>query len=90
MSIKRAMATGMLLDQLKEDSVNHLAQSIAQSFSLLANLEPGVALDVLDQLNDQFNEEIAEELIKSRKEQISRVASMMNITDADLDEMDEE
>lgn len=86
MSIKKAIASGMFLEQKKEETVQFLANNIAETFQLLANIEPAVALSVVEQLNEQFNEEIADELIESRNEQLERVAGMVNISESDLDD----
>lgn len=79
------MATAMFLEKKKEETVEFLASNIAGSFSLLANIEPGLALQVLDQLNEQFNEEVAVQLAESNKERIEEVASEMHFTSDDLE-----
>ena len=86
MSIKKAMAAGLFLEKKKEETVEFLADSIGNSFALLANIEPSVALNVLEQLNEQFDEKIAEELIESNEKRIEEVASKMNFTTDDLEE----
>ena len=86
MSLKKAMATGMFLDKKKGETVEFLANSIGDSFALLANIEPGVALDVLEQLNEQFDEEIAQEMIENNRKRIEEVANKMNFTTDDLEE----
>jgi len=86
MSLKKAMATGMFLEKKKEDTIEFLANNIAESFQLLANIEPNVAMHVLNQLNEQLNEEIAEEIAESHLNQINAVASKMNLTLDDLEE----
>lgn len=85
MSIKKAVAVGMLLEQGKNDSVEFLMDSVGKSFMLLANLDPEAALSVLEQLNDQFNEEIAEGLINSRNEQIEKIAQRVVIPQEELE-----
>ena len=86
MSIKKAMATAFFLEKKKEETVEFLANSIGDSFELLANIEPALALGVLEQLNEQFNEEIAAEVTKNNKERIEEVASKLNYTTDDLEE----
>lgn len=42
----------MFLEEKKKETVDYLADQIASSFSLLANIEPNAALDVLNQMNE--------------------------------------
>ena len=85
MSIKKAIATGAFLEDRKEQAINVLADIIANSFTVLANTEPGVALAVLEQLNDQFNEDKAKEMIEQHEKQINNMADKMALSPDDLD-----
>lgn len=90
MSIKSAMAAGMLLEKQKKETVDSMAMSLATNFSLLANIEPMVAIHVLEQLNEQFDRETAEEMAQSQKDFVKNMAKKMNITTDHLEEEEEE
>lgn len=85
MSIKRALAAGIILEKEKKELVESLASNIGENFSLLANQEPMVALDILKQLNEQFNEEIANDLALSVKKSFDKLAEKINVN---LDELE--
>ncbi len=85
MSIKKAIATGMFLQTKHDDTIDFLTESIASTFSMLANLDPNTALFVIQQLSEQFDEEIAEEQSLRIKESIEEVSSHVNITEFDLE-----
>lgn len=85
MSIKRALAAGIILEKEKKELVESLASNIGENFSLLANQEPMVALDILKQLNEQFNEEIANDLALSAKKSFDKLAEKINVN---LDELE--
>ena len=86
MSIKKALATAMLLEKRKETTVEYLANNIAQAFELLANIEPEVALSVLNQLNTQLNEEATAELQASIEASIEKVAESLSISADELED----
>lgn len=85
MSIKKAMATAMLLEKHKTETVEVLVEQISSTFSLLANIEPDAALQVLTAFNEQYSEEIRDELLDSRDKMIESVAGKIHI---DLDDLD--
>lgn len=77
--IETAMATGFFLEQKKEETVSYLSDSLSKSFSLLANIEPSVAWDVLKQLNEQFTEKDYKNLSKSHEESLKKLADSINL-----------
>jgi len=86
MSIKKTLATAYLLDSNNKEAIDYLAEQIASGFSLLANMEPGAALEVLNQMNEQYNEEIADSLIESRNKQLDKMAAAMCISPDQLED----
>ena len=73
------------LDEKKKETVEHLVDQLASTFTLLANVEPGAALEVLNQFNEQYNEKICDELLDSRDRGIDNMAAAMHITEDQLD-----
>jgi len=88
--IKAAIASGILLKKQKKETVDRLSASLVENFSVLANIEPMVAISVLEQLNEQFNRELAEEMAEQQKDFVKNLAKQMNITSDQLEEDEEE
>lgn len=85
MSIKKELVTKMFLEKTKEETLDFLAKNIANSFTLLANTDPEVALHVLEQMNSQFNKELAQELIDDRVQKLDNLTKQLHIDIDDLD-----
>ena len=65
------MAAACLMEGKLDVVTEHLSQSIADKFVVLANLHPKQALYLLEQLSEKVNKDNVEEALVLRDEQIN-------------------
>tara|TARA_R110000850_G_C9864430_1_gene456550 strand:+ start:302 stop:565 length:264 start_codon:yes stop_codon:yes gene_type:complete len=78
--LKSMIATGYVQEEHIANVVDELAESIARTFSTLANLKPEAAMFVLKELNSQLTQEEVDAVSESRN---LRIESIMDSIDID-------
>jgi len=76
-SIGRALAAGMKYEQQNKEISETLIDNIVNNFNLLTNMDPSLAIGVLESLNEQITEEEVKKLIKSRNDVISKMGDQI-------------
>jgi undecaprenyl pyrophosphate synthase len=77
--IKNMIAIGYMREEQITDIVDELAESIARTFSSLANLSPDAALYVLGELNSQLTHEEVDLVLKSRSDKLESIMDCIDL-----------
>jgi len=77
--IKGMIATGYVLEEQVTMVIDDLSDSIARTFSTLANLNPEAAMHVMRELNSQLTQEKADLVTESREARIESIAAATNL-----------
>ena len=85
-NIRNALATAKMLDHSNNAALEGIGEAISVLFSTLANMEPQLALSVLEQLEDQLDQKIVDELLSERSDMLEELAEAVTLDPSDFEE----
>lgn len=75
--IGKAIAQGMQYEHKNKEIASGLVDNIVNNFNLLANMQPHLALQVLESLNEQITEEEADLIMQSKQDSIEAMGEQI-------------
>lgn len=78
---KELIAQALFHEKQIDSTTERLTELLAKTFSVLANLNPEVALDCLEQMSSQLTQDDVDELLESRQEYIDNLSTQINLGD---------